>query len=237
MKNGVSQMLKVDGLVKVAGERTILDGLSFTCAKGEVAVFLGGSGVGKSTLLRVLNHLEEYQKGSIELGGIPLAAGQVGMVFQHFNLFHHLSVLDNITIALIQCKGLSPSDAVQIASTLLEKYGLLDKAALSVKKLSGGQKQRVALARTIAMNPQIICMDEPTSALDPKLTKQVASMITDLAKEGCIVLVTTHDTSLIEALPATFHLMEQGRIVESAASDRLREEGFNHPKIVDFLKN
>lgn len=230
-------MLKVDQLVKKAGERTILDGVSFSCARGEVAVFLGGSGVGKSTLLRVLNNLEMVQKGSLQLDGSPLAFGQVGMVFQHFNLFNHLSVLDNITIALVQCKGLSQNAANQIAHSLLGKYGLLDKAHLSVKKLSGGQKQRVAIARTIAMNPQIICMDEPTSALDPQLTKQVAGMIIDLAKQGSIVLVTTHDTSLIDALPATFHLMEQGRIVESAASDQLKAEGFNFPKIVDFLKN
>lgn len=230
-------MLKVDQLVKKSGSHTILDALSFSCQPGEVALFLGGSGVGKSTLLRVLNNLESVQEGSLELDGAPLAFEHVGMVFQHFNLFDHLSVLHNIVIALVHCKGLSSAVAHQVARTLLEKYGLLDKANVSVKKLSGGQKQRVAIARTVAMGPKIICMDEPTSALDPKLTKQVACMIIDLAKEGSIVLVTTHDTSLIEALPSTLHLMERGKIVESAKSGLWKERATHFPKLSHFLND
>lgn len=228
-------MLKVQQLKKRAGERTILNQLSFSCAPGEVALFLGGSGVGKSTLLRVLNNLENYQEGTLLLDDVPLAFDQVGMVFQHFNLFNHLSVLDNLTIALIQCKKMSRYEARQIARALLEKYELLDKADFPVKKLSGGQKQRVAIARTVAMSPKIICMDEPTSALDPQLTKQVALMIGDLAKTGCIVLVTTHDTLLIDMLPSTLHLMEQGQIVESVSSTLLKRSGDLCPKLSRFL--
>jgi len=185
-------MFKVSHLSKKIGSKTIFKDLNFEIDHGKIAIFLGGSGVGKSTLLRVLNNLEGYNSGSFILDGFEINLASVnrnhliGMVFQHFNLFEHLNAEENIILTLTQSKGMDKKEAKLAAHALLERYGLQDKATARIQNLSGGQKQRLAIARTLALNPKIVCLDEPTSALDPRLTSQVAQFITELAAENKI---------------------------------------------------
>ncbi len=234
-------MLDIKNVSKKYGAKTILDHVSLQVNKGEIAVLLGSSGVGKSTLLRVLNHLEIPDSGSFSLNGKPLDLNTVnqthtvGFVFQNFNLFDHLTVEENITLPLEKALGKSNSESKTIATRLLNHYGLAEKAKAYPSDLSGGQKQRLALARTLALKPQVVCLDEPTSALDPLLTAHVASIIQELAKEGYIVLVATHDTSLIERLHSTIYLMKQGKIVETAASGELAKSPDSYPLIKNFI--
>jgi ABC-type polar amino acid transport system ATPase subunit len=235
-------MLKVQKLTKTFKDKTILNELDFEIDHGNIAIFLGGSGVGKSTLLRILNNLEDYDEGCFILDDQSLDLKTVnrnhtvGMVFQHFNLFEHLSVEDNIILPLMKCQNKTKAEAVKISSDLLGHYGIRDKATVKSSQLSGGQKQRLAIARTLALNPKIICLDEPTSALDPKLTGQVAVFINELARENRIVLLTTHDVSLIEQLEAQLFLMEGGKIVESASKKACFADGGQYPKLQGFLK-
>lgn len=234
-------MLKINQLTKIFGTKKILNNLSFTVQKGEIAVFLGSSGVGKSTLLRLLNNLESVDSGAISLDDKELDLAiinkthTVGMVFQHFNLFDHLTVEQNITLPLEKVVKKNSSEAIKIAHHLLQRYGLLDKKNKYAFQLSGGQKQRLAIARAIAMEPKIICLDEPTSALDPVLTSYVANNIQQLATDGYIVLVATHDTDLIAKLNCTIYLMSEGNIIETAQSERLRENPDDFPKIKKFI--
>lgn len=234
-------MLDIKNVSKKFGTKVILDSVSLQVNKGEIAVLLGASGVGKSTLLRVLNHLETPDSGTFSLHGKPLnlqtvnQTHTIGFVFQNFNLFDHLTVQENITLALEKVLGAHSTESNAIASKLLEHYGLADKASAYPSDLSGGQKQRLALARTLAMKPQVICLDEPTSALDPLLTASVATTIQELAKEGYIVLVATHDTSLLERLNATIYLMKNGRIVETASTSQLKQSPSSYPKISNFI--
>jgi ABC-type polar amino acid transport system ATPase subunit len=218
MNRESNAMLKVSGLSKQIRGKSILKQVDFALSPGQIGVFLGGSGVGKSTLLRVLNRLESYDAGEVKLQGKALCAqSSVGMVFQHFNLFEHLSVEENITLPLVKCKGVAKGAAFFQAAELLQRYGLEDKAKERVQRLSGGQKQRLAIARTVALNPRVICLDEPTSALDPRLTFQVAGYIQELARENRIVLLTTHDMHLLEHLEGQLFLMEEGSIVENTS--------------------
>lgn len=234
-------MLKIDHLTKSFGTKKILNNVSIAVQKSEIAVFLGSSGVGKSTLLRILNNLETINSGTITLNDnlLDLATinttHTVGMVFQHFNLFDHLTVEQNITLPLERVLKKNTADAKKIAHHLLQHYGLLEKKDKYAFQLSGGQKQRLAIARAIAMEPKIICLDEPTSALDPVLTSYVANNIQQLATDGYIVLVATHDTDLIEKLNCTIYLMSEGKIIETAKSERLRENPDNFPKIKKFI--
>lgn len=236
-------MLKVKNLTKKVHEKALLNNLSFEVQRGGIAIFLGGSGVGKSTLLRALNHLESYDAGTFTLDEAPLELATVsqnhtvGMVFQHFNLFENLTVEDNITLALIKTQGKSLEEAHKIATNLLTQYGLEEKAKLSIHKLSGGQKQRLAIARTLALNPQIVCMDEPTSALDPKLTNQVAKYIMEIAKDNRIVLVTTHDMGLVHELQGdvSLFLMEKGTIVESVSKQGYKMNPSDFPHLQRFF--
>ena len=234
-------MLDIKNVSKSFGNKIILDHVSLQIDKGEIAVLLGASGVGKSTLLRVLNHLEIPDSGSFYLNAKPLDLSTVnqthtiGFVFQNFNLFDHLTVEENITLALEKVSGKSKNEAQAIAKKLLEHYGLADKAHVYPADLSGGQKQRLALARTLALKPQVICLDEPTSALDPLLTAYVATIIQDLAKEGYIVLVATHDTSLLERLHCTIYLMKDGKIVETASTSELAKHPTSYPQIKNFI--
>ncbi len=222
-------MFSVKQLCKSFHEKVILNNVSFDVPRGAVACFLGGSGAGKTTLLRILNNLESLDSGTVALDGDILDLQQVsknhtvGMVFQHFNLFEHLSVVENITLPLT-LQGSTEESANQVASLLLEKYGLLDKADKSIGKLSGGQKQRLAIARSQALNPQVICLDEPTSALDPVLTGQVASYVQDLAKENRIVLLTTHDMGLLERLDCHLFFMKDGCIVEKTTTKAFKAD-------------
>ncbi len=234
-------MLKINQLTKSFGSKKILNNINLTVKKGEIAVFLGSSGVGKSTLLRILNNLETVNSGTISLDNTTLnlayinTTHTVGMVFQHFNLFDHLTVEQNITLPLEKVLKKNPVDATKIAHHLLHRYGLLDKNNKYASQLSGGQKQRLAIARAIAMEPQIICLDEPTSALDPVLTSYVANNIQQLATDGYIVLVATHDTDLISKLNCTIYLMREGSIVETAQSQDLKNNSHNYPKITKFI--
>lgn len=233
-------MLSVQNLTKIVAGKRILNSISFDIARGSIAAFLGGSGAGKTTLLRVLNNLETYNEGSFSLDGTKLDLKNVskehvvGMVFQHFNLFEHLSVEENITLPLRQ-QGSTDQEALSIASQLLEKYGLSEKAAGSVCKLSGGQKQRLAIARSVALNPQIICLDEPTSALDPILTSQVAKYVQDLTKENRIVLLTTHDMGLIERLDCKLFFMQGGTIVEETTTAIYKQNPEKFPLFSSYL--
>ncbi len=229
-------MLTIKNLSKTYNRRVLHD-VSLTVKEGEIAFLLGSSGVGKSTLLRVLSGLEQPDSGTITYNGAPLTDkhAAVGMVFQQFNLFENMSVERNITFALEKVANLTPEEAKKRAYTLLEKYGLLDKAALSVHKLSGGQKQRLAIARTIAMKPHILCLDEPTSALDPLLTNSVAQAIQDLAREKYVVLVASHDTALLKHVDCTIYLMHQGTIVETAPSKAFFQHEEKFPRIKEFV--
>jgi ABC-type polar amino acid transport system ATPase subunit len=234
-------MFKINNVCKSYGTKKILNNISLTVNKGEIAVFLGSSGVGKSTLLRILNNLETIDSGTISLNNQLLNLATVnqthtiGMVFQHFNLFDHLTVEQNITLPLEKIIKKNNSDAQKIAEKLLERYGLLDKKNKYAAQLSGGQKQRLAIARALAMEPKIICLDEPTSALDPVLTSYVANNIQQLATDGYIILVATHDTDLLKKLNCTIYLMSEGSIIETAQSQELHNNPDKFPRIKKFI--
>ncbi len=231
-------MFKVNNLTKIH-QKTILNDISFEIKHGQVGIFLGGSGAGKSTLLRVLNHLESCESGTFVLDGKVLNLAEmnqnhtIGMVFQHFNLFEHLNVQDNITLALRHCKGVDKQEAREITHALLIRYGLSDKADLYVSQLSGGQKQRLAIARTLALDPKIICLDEPTSALDPKLTTQVGQLVMELAAENRIVILTTHDMHLLDKVDGALFFLEDGNIVERCSKNEVGP--LHYPKLYHFL--
>lgn len=236
-------MFTVKQLNKSIKGKSILKDVSFAIPRGQIGVFLGASGVGKSTLFRVLNNLEGYDAGTFALDDSALDLQSVskkhlvGMVFQHFNLFEHLTVEENITLALIKMKGKSKKEALEIAHSLLGRYGLGEKAKSSVHKLSGGQKQRLAIARTLALDPQVVCLDEPTSALDPILTEQVAGYISEIAQSGRVVLVSTHDMQLVDMLDATAYYMASGSIVESAVLKEYRLDSMAYPNLRSFMKS
>jgi ABC-type polar amino acid transport system ATPase subunit len=234
-------MLKIKNLNKSFKNKRIINDISFSVDKGEIALFLGSSGVGKSTLLRILNNLETIDSGCLSLDNKSLnlatvnATHAIGMVFQHFNLFDHLTVEQNITLPLEKVLRYSSSQAQTIAHNLLQRYGLEEKKNTYASQLSGGQKQRLAIARAIAMKPEVICLDEPTSALDPVLTSYVAQNIQQLADDGYIVLVATHDTDLLSKLNCTIYLMSEGALVESAQSHNLKDNPNNFPLIKKFI--
>lgn len=235
-------MLEIKNLSKTFNNKKILNNISVSVKRGEIALFLGSSGVGKSTLLRILNNLEAYDAGTIILDHKKLDLSDVnnthavGMVFQQFNLFDHMSVERNITFPLERSAGKTATQATAVAHELLKKYGLEDKAHLSVNDLSGGQKQRLAIARSLALKPRIICLDEPTSALDPLLTSFVAKNIQEIANQHFIVLVASHDVSLIEKLPCTIYLMDKGSIVESTQSQDFLHHKQKYPRIKNFIE-
>ncbi len=210
-------MLSIKNITKIFHGKKIIDSISLDIEKGSVVLLLGKSGVGKSTLLRLLVDLEKADSGTITFDQKPLNKN-AGMVFQHFNLFAHMDVLTNITFPLEKILHKTREEARIIAMSFLKKYELVDKAYSPTGSLSGGQKQRLALARTLALGPAIICLDEPTSALDPLLTGTVVETIQSLAKEGYTVLVSSHDTSLVRNLDCTIYLLDHGKIVESGES-------------------
>lgn len=234
-------MLSVKNLTKKFGNKTVIDNVSFTVPAGSIAVLLGPSGVGKSTLLRVLNNLETISGGSIMLDDKPLDLDAVtkkhlcGMVFQQFNLFNHMTALENITLALEKVLKMPKKEAEKRALELLKQYGLEDKKDAYPMQLSGGQKQRLALARTIALQPKVICFDEPTSALDPLLTSHVAHTIQKLAQQGYIVVIASHDTALLDKLDCAIYLMDEGKIIEQADSKELQKDPSQFPRIAQFI--
>ncbi len=234
-------MLTLKNISKSFGQKKVVNTVSLEIKRGEIAVLLGPSGVGKSTLLRLLNNLDTIDEGKIELDNNQLDLQKtsqthtVGMVFQEFNLFNHLTVLENITLTLEKVNKKTKQEAHIIATKLLEHYNLQDKADNYPADLSGGQKQRLAIARATALKPTIICLDEPSSALDPILTTHIAQTISKLAQEGYIVLITTHDTTLVEQLDCTIHLMDAGTIVQSATNKAFQNSPDKFAKIRSFM--
>lgn len=238
-------MIKVRNLVKSFGSQTVLNGIELTVSEKEVVVIIGASGSGKSTLLRCLNFLEIFDQGEIILMGEKIIPNhtnlnkvreEVGMVFQHFNLFPHKNVLENVMEAPLYVKKMDKAEAEQKAMILLKKVGLTDKAFAYPKNLSGGQKQRVAIARSLAMEPRIMLFDEPTSALDPELVGEVLQVMKQLAYEGMTMIVVTHEMGFAREVADRVVFMGEGRIVEEAAPN----EFFMNPqneKTKQFLNN
>ncbi len=227
--------IDIKGARKLYGKLEALRGVDLEIAKGEVVLIIGPSGSGKSTLLRSVNRLERLNGGSIRIDGesvtdehadIRRIREEVGMVFQSFNLFPHLSVMENITLAPTTVLNMSKTQANATALRLLEKVGLSDKAHAYPEQLSGGQQQRVAIARSLAMNPKVMLFDEPTSALDPEMIKEVLDVMTDLAREGMTMLVVSHEMGFARAAANRVIFMDQGQIVETAPP----EEFFTNPK-------
>lgn len=228
-------MIDVRNLVKSFGPQRVLNGIDLSVTKKEVVVIIGASGSGKSTLLRSLNFLEMPDQGEIRLMGelidpaktnLNKVRAEVGMVFQHFNLFPHMNVLENVMEAPIYVRKMDKAQAEQKALALLEKVGLSDKAAAYPKNISGGQKQRVAIARALAMEPQIMLFDEPTSALDPELVGEVLQVMKQLANEGMTMVVVTHEMGFAREVADRVVFMGDGKILE----DGRPTEFFAHPQ-------
>ena len=228
-------MIEVKQLVKRFGNLTILNGISTTIADGEKIVIIGPSGAGKSTFLRCLNLLEKPDSGSIIFDGKDITAKdtdinrirqKMNMVFQHFNLFPHLTVMQNITLAPLTLKLQSEAQAKENALSLLSRIGLADKADAYPSSLSGGQKQRIAIVRSLAMNPKVILFDEPTSALDPEMVGEVLALMKDLAKEGMTMVVVTHEMGFAREVATRVLFMDDGIIAESGSPDAI----FQTPK-------
>jgi general L-amino acid transport system ATP-binding protein len=220
-----SPIIVVQNLQKWYGKFHALRGVSLNIDRKEVVVLMGPSGSGKSTLIRTFNALEDYQQGLIEIDGIPLTDNlknidairrEVGMVFQQFNLFPHLTVLDNITLAPRWVKKLSQAQAEEIAMQLLERVGILEQAQKYPNQLSGGQQQRVAIARALAMQPKIMLFDEPTSALDPEMVREVLDVMRSLATTGMTMVVVTHEVGFAREVADRVILMDGGLLVEAA---------------------
>ncbi len=227
-------IIHIDNIKKYFGAVEALKGVSLDVYKGEVVVIIGPSGSGKSTLLRCINRLEEFDEGRIVVDGIPLdnakninaVRTEVGMVFQQFNLFPHLSVLENIALAQRIIRKRGRQEAQEIARALLVKVGIPEKAEAYPGQLSGGQQQRVAIARALAMNPKIMLFDEPTSALDPEMIQEVLDVMLNLAHEGMTMVVVSHEMGFARAAANRAILMDGGLIIEEAKPDVL----FSNPK-------
>ena len=224
----------VRGLKKQYGDNVVLKSIDLTVNQGEVVCVIGPSGSGKSTMLRCLNRMEEINGGKVFVDGVDITDPKedinkirqnIGMVFQHFNLFPHLSVLDNITLAPMELKGLSKVEAESLALYLLESVGLADKAHVAPNSLSGGQKQRVAIARALAMQPDVLLFDEPTSALDPEMVGDVLDVMKRLAEDGMTMIVVTHEMGFAREVADRVIFMDGGFIVE----ENVPEELFSHP--------
>ncbi|GAP17487.1 amino acid ABC transporter ATP-binding protein [Levilinea saccharolytica] len=220
----MAPIIQIKNVHKRFGSVHALRGVSLDVERGEVVVIIGPSGSGKSTLLRCINRLEEFNEGSIVVDGIPLDTAEninavrteVGMVFQQFNLFPHLSVMDNITLAQRIIRKRDKAEADEIAIQLLNKVGIPEKAKALPGQLSGGQQQRVAIARALAMNPKIMLFDEPTSALDPEMIQEVLDVMMNLAQEGMTMVVVSHEMGFARAAANRAILMDSGQIVEEA---------------------
>ena len=236
-------MIRVSNLHKSFGKNDVLKGIDEHIKKGEVVVVIGPSGSGKSTFLRCLNLLEEPTSGKIIFEGNDITDKKVdinkirekmGMVFQQFNLFPHKTVLENLTIAPIKVKGLSKSEAEKKAMELLERVGLTNKAKAYPSSLSGGQKQRIAIARALAMEPDVMLFDEPTSALDPEMVGEVLNVMKDLAKEGMTMVVVTHEMGFAREVGDRILFMDNGNIMEQGTPEEIFSNPKN-PRTIDFL--
>jgi arginine/lysine/histidine transport system ATP-binding protein len=228
-------VINVENLHKSYGSLQVLKGINTQVKKGEVVTIIGPSGSGKSTFLRCINLLEVPTEGKVIIDGTDITAKNtnikkmrenVGMVFQHFHLFPHKTVLQNVTYAPIKVKGLSKGEAEKMGKELLAKVGLADKAAVYPSRLSGGQKQRVAIARALAMNPEVILFDEPTSALDPEMVKEVLEVMKSLANTGITMLIVTHEMGFAREAANRVLFLDGGVVVEDAPP----AEFFTNPK-------
>ena len=236
-------LIEIKSLHKYFGKNEVLKGLDIQIKRGQVVVMIGPSGSGKSTFLRTMNLLETPTKGDVFFEGTNIADKSVdvfkhrekmGMVFQQFNLFPNMTVLDNLTLAPVTTGKLSKEEAVEVAIELLAKVGLSEKAEAYPQSLSGGQQQRVAIARALAMNPDVMLFDEPTSALDPEMVGDVLNVMQDLAKEGMTMVIVTHEMGFAKEVADRVIFMADGKIVESGTPTEL----FDHPKeqrTQDFL--
>ena len=237
-------MISVENLCKSFGDLEILKGITENIEKGEKVVIIGPSGSGKSTFLRCLNLLEKPTSGSIIFEGtdithssekeLNLMRQKMGMVFQHFNLFANLSIINNITLAPVKLKLMTKEEAEAKAEELLKKVGLLDKAYNYPSQLSGGQKQRIAIARSLAMNPDVMLFDEPTSALDPEMVGEVLNIMTELADDGMTMVVVTHEMGFAREVASRVMFMSDGQIVEQGPPDEFFANPKN-PRLKDFL--
>jgi len=238
-------VIKVEQLRKSFGELEVLKGIDAAVAKGEVVCVIGPSGSGKSTFLRCLNKLEEPTDGTIQIEGIDITdpktdinvvRQEVGMVFQRFNLFPHMTVVDNICLAPLQVRQEQPDLVRQRANQLLQKVGLQDKAQAYPAQLSGGQQQRVAIARALAMQPRIMLFDEPTSALDPEMINEVLDVIKALANEGMTMVVVTHEMGFAREVADRVIFMDEGRIIEEGSPDQIFSQAKNQRTIAFLSK-
>ena len=235
MSDNKDTMIQVKDLHKSFGKNNVLNGISTDIKKGEVVVVIGPSGSGKSTFLRSLNLLEQPTSGSIIFDGdeitdpktnIDLHRQKMGMVFQHFNLFPHKTILQNITLAPVKLKLQSKEEAEKKGMELLRRVGLEEKANAYPSQLSGGQKQRIAIIRSLAMNPEVMLFDEPTSALDPEMVGEVLDLMKQLARDGMTMVVVTHEMGFAKEVATRVIFMDEGRIKEQGTP----EEFFDHPK-------
>ena len=228
-------IIEAKGVKVNFGDFWALKGIDMKVTRGEIIVVLGPSGSGKSTLIRCINRLEEHQEGNIVVDGTEISEdtknieqvrAEVGMVFQQFNLFPHLSIIDNCTLAPIWVKKMPKKDAEELALKHLERVQILDQAQKFPGQLSGGQQQRVAIARALCMEPKIMLFDEPTSALDPEMIKEVLDVMVNLAKEGMTMIVVTHEMGFAKEVADSMIFMDEGKIVEKADT----KEFFANPK-------
>jgi polar amino acid transport system ATP-binding protein len=245
--------IEVHDVHKWYGTHRVLDGVSLTVRAGEVTVILGPSGSGKSTLLRVVNHLEKPEIGHVSINGEPIGVkrhgnrlkelserailaqrGRIGFVFQNFNLFPHLTVLDNVAAAPVATGRLRKFQARELARELLGRVGLADKAGAYPRQLSGGQQQRVAIARALALRPGVILFDEPTSALDPELVGEVLAVIKDLATSGTTLVIVTHEIGFAREIADRVVFLDGGRIVEQGPPSQVLDDP-RHERTRDFL--
>ena len=237
-------MIKVQGLVKNFGKLKVLKGIDAHIKQGEVAVIIGPSGSGKSTFLRCLNLLEEPTEGKIffedkEITGKDVDIDQlrqnIGMVFQQFNLFPHMSVLENITLAPMKLKGISKEESENMAVELLKRVGLEDKINAYPNQLSGGQKQRIAIVRALAMSPKVMLFDEATSALDPEMVGEVLEVMQSLARDGMTMVVVTHEMGFAKEVGTRLLFMDDGYIVEEGIPSEVFDNP-QHPRTKEFLR-
>lgn len=236
-------MIEVNNLVKQFGNHVVLNDITEKITQGEKVVIIGPSGSGKSTFLRCLNLMEVPTSGHILFEGtditnktvnIDVLRRKMGMVFQHFNLFPHLTVLQNITLAPITLKLQTKEEAIENAMALLQRIGLADKANVHPSSLSGGQKQRIAIVRSLAMNPDVILFDEPTSALDPEMVGEVLQLMKDLANDGMTMVVVTHEMGFAREVATRILFMDGGVIAESGSSDKIFQNP-ESPRLQQFL--
>nr|WP_312058952.1 amino acid ABC transporter ATP-binding protein [Fervidobacterium pennivorans] len=235
-------IIKIENLVKRFGKLEVLKGINLLVKKGETIVIIGPSGGGKSTLLRCINKLEEYQGGKIYLDGVDIdkydvnqLRTRIGMVFQQFNLFPHMNVLENLILAPTKVKKMPREQAIEKAKALLSRVGLLDKIDAYPEQLSGGQKQRVAIARALMMDPEVMLFDEPTSALDPELVGEVLDVMKDLARSGMTMLVVTHEMGFARDVADRIVFISQGVVEEEGPPEEILRNP-KKPRTREFLR-